>query len=261
MFNPALSSILCSGLFLTDKRCAAFVIRIMKSYLRYTHFLSDIHLVICDMDGLLLDTERLSEDSFKQASSLFDLDFDTELFAALTGLSGPAHRKILSTHLPDEVDVVAFERQWKQIYFDSLSEDVPVKPMAVDFLKNIRQAAVPVAVATSSHTDKAIDQLTRTGLVPFLDLITGGDQVSQAKPSPEIYQRVMTAFGIGSENVLILEDSNNGVRAGLAAGAKIIQIPDRQPADLAFPTDADYHKADSLEEVSSALTVVTCETD
>ena len=151
-FNLALSLILCSGLFLTDKWCAAFVISIMMSYLRYTHFLSDIHLVICDMDGLLLDTERLSEDSFRQASTLFDLDFDTELFSALTGLSAPAHRKVLSTHLPDEVDVVAFERQWKQIYFDSLSEDVPVKPMAADFLKNIRQGAVPVAVATSSHT-------------------------------------------------------------------------------------------------------------
>ena len=88
---------------------------IMTSYLRYTHFLSDIHLVFCDMDGLLLDTDRLSEDSFRRASTLFDLDFDTELFAALTGLSGLAHKKILSAHLPDEVDVVAFERQWKQI--------------------------------------------------------------------------------------------------------------------------------------------------
>ena len=230
----------------------------MTSYLRYTHFLSDIHLVICDMDGLLLDTERLSEDSFRRASSLFDLDFDTELFAALTGLSGPAHRKILSAHLPDEVDVVAFERQWKQIYFDSLSEDVPVKPMAADFLKNIRQAAVPVAVATSSHTDKAIDQLNRAGLVPFLDLITGGDQVSQAKPNPEIYQRVITAFGVDSQQVLILEDSNNGVRAGLAAGANTIQIPDRLPPDPTFAASADYHKADSLAAVGRALKVVTC---
>ena len=249
---------LCSGLVLTGKKCAAFLIRIMTSYLRYTHFLSDIHLVICDMDGLLLDTESLSEDSFRQASSLFDLDFDTKLFAALTGLSGPAHRKILSTHLPDEVDIVAFERQWKQIYFDSLSENVPVKPMAADFLKTMRQAAVPVAVATSSHTDKAIEQLTRAGLVSFLGLITGGDQVSQAKPSPEIYQRVMTAFGVDSQQVLILEDSNNGVRAGLAAGANTIQIPDRLPPDPTFAASADYHKADSLAVVSRALKVVTC---
>ena len=92
------------------------------------------------MDGLLLDTERLSEDSFKQASSLFDLAFDTELFVALTGQSGQAHRQILANYLPGEIDAVAFDRLWKQIYHDSLSEDVPVKPMAEDFLQNIQQA-------------------------------------------------------------------------------------------------------------------------
>ena len=230
----------------------------MTSYLRYAHFLCDIHLVICDMDGLLLDTERLSEDSFRQASSLFDLAFDKKLFAALTGQSGPAHMQILATHLPDEVDAVTFDCHWKQIYFDKLSEDVPVKPMAADFLQNIRKAAVPVAVATSSHTDKATNQLTQAGLAPFLDLITGGDQVTQAKPSPEIYQRVMTAFGVDSQHVLVLEDSNNGVRAGLAAGAKTVQIPDRLRPDPAFFASADYHKADSLAAVGRALKVVTC---
>jgi len=232
----------------------------MTSYLRYAHFLSDIHLVICDMDGLLLDTERLSEDSFRQTSTLFDLAFDTELFVALTGRSGPAHRQILAIHLPDEIDAVAFDRHWKKIYNENLSEAVPLMPMAAEFLQNIRQAGVPVAVATSSHTEKANEQLTRAGLAPFLDLITGGDQVSQAKPSPEIYQRVMTAFGADSQQVLVLEDSNNGVQAGLAAGAKTIQIPDRLPANPCFFASANYHKADSLAAVISALTVVTCET-
>ncbi len=232
----------------------------MKSYLRYAHFLCDINLVICDMDGLLLDTERLSEGSFRQASLLFDLAFDTELFAALTGQSGPAHRQILTTYLPKEVDAVTFDRHWKKIYHDSLSEDVPVKPMATEFLQNIQQAGVPLVVATSSHTDKASDQLNRAGLALFLDMIIGGDQVSQAKPNPEIYQRVMTAFAVDAQKVLVFEDSNNGVRAGLAAGAKTVQIPDRLPADPAFSTSADYHKADSLAAVISDLSVVTCET-
>ena len=232
----------------------------MTSYLRYAHFLSDIHLVICDMDGLLLDTERLSEDSFRQASSLFDLSFDIELFAALTGQSGLAHRQILANYMPDEIDTVAFDCHWKQIYYDSLSEDVPVKPAAAGFLKDIRQANVPVAVATSSCTDKAIGQLTRAGLAPFLDLITGGDKVSKAKPDPEIYQKVITVFGVDSQQVMVLEDSNNGVRAGLAAGAKTVQIPDRLPADPAFLDSPNYHKAHSLSAVRSALSVETCET-
>ena len=210
------------------------------------------------MDGLLLDTERLSEDSFRQASLLFDLAFNAELFVALTGQSGSAHRKILDTHLPEEVDAVAFDLQWKQIYHESLSENVPVKPMAADFLKFIQQVAVPVAVATSSHTDKAIVQLTRAGLAPFLELIVGGDKVRQAKPSPEIYKKVISAFAVDAQQVLVLEDSNNGVLAGLGAGAKTLQIPDRLPADPCFSSCADYHKVDSLAEVKSALTVVTC---
>ena len=68
----------------------------------------------------------------------------------------------------------------------------------------------------------------------------------------------MTAFGVDSQNVLVLEDSNNGVRAGLAAGAKTVQIPDRLPPDPAFSASADYHKADSLAAVGRALKVVTC---
>ena len=104
---------------------------------------------------------------------------------------------------------------------------------------------MPVAVATSSCTDKAIGQLTRAGLAPFLDLITGGDKVSKAKPDPEIYQKVITVFGVDPQQVLVLEDSNNGVRAGLAAGAKTVQSPTVCLLIRLFCL-ANYHKADSL---------------
>ena len=232
----------------------------MGSFLRYTHFLCDIHLVICDMDGLLLDTEILSEDSFRQASSMFDMAFNSDLFAALTGRSGSAHQQILIAYLPDEIDANSFDQLWKKIYYDNLAENVPVKLMAADFLRVIQQAAVPIAVATSTHTDKATEQLTRAGLMPFFDLIVGADQVSQAKPSPDIYKKVMATFNADAQQVMVLEDSNNGVWAGLTAGAKTVQIPDRLPPDPCFASCADYHKADSLADVIGALTVVTCET-
>ena len=244
---------------LTDIDRVVFVNRIMPAYFHHPRFSPALHLVICDMDGLLLDTERLSEDSFRQTSAAFHLDFDARLFAALTGLSGPAHLPVLDAHLPQQIEAAAFDKLWKQTYHNSLADEVPVKDEAVAFVSYISAMGVPVAVATSSRTDKAVDQLRRAGLASFLTLIIGGDQVSQAKPHPEIYHKVISCFELQPEQVLVLEDSNNGVRAGLAAGANVIQIPDRVPPDPAFANLPCYNRQDSLKQVQDHLSVATCE--
>ena len=210
------------------------------------------------MDGLLLDTERLSEDSFRQTSTAFKLSFDADLFAGLIGLSGPAHLPVLAAHLPRHIDAAAFDKYWKQTYHNHLAKDVPVMAEAQAFVSFIHQAGVPLAVATSSRTDKAADQLSRAGLASYFDLIIGGDQVQQAKPHPEIYHRVISSFHLPAERVLVLEDSNNGVRAGLAAGANVVQIPDRLTPDPAFQDRASYHRQASLSQLQAHLTVATC---
>ena len=230
----------------------------MATCFHYPHFSTALRLVICDMDGLLLDTERLSEDSFRQTSTAFRLSFDADLFAALTGLSGPAHLPVLAAHLPSQIDAAAFDKFWKQTYHNHLADEVPVIADAQAFVRFIHQAGVPVAVATSSRTDKAADQLSRAGLASYLDMIVGGDQVKQAKPHPEIYHKVISSFHLQADQVLVLEDSNNGVRAGLAAGANVVQIPDRLTPDPTFLDRACYHRQDSLSQLRSHLTVATC---
>ena len=230
----------------------------MSVCLRYPRFCSDIRLVICDMDGLLLDTERLSEDSFRQTSAAFDLGFDDDLFAALTGLSGPAHLPVLKAHLPADKDAAAFDRLWKQIYQDSLAEHVPVRTGAQSFINFVSQTGLPLAVATSSRTDKAKEQLEKVGFAACFDLIVGGDQVIKAKPHPEIYHKVISFFQRDAGQVLVLEDSNNGVRAGLAAGANVIQIADRLSPDPGFSDLKSYDSQDSLLHVQEHLTVATC---
>lgn len=243
---------------LTDISLPAFDNPIMTACLHYPHFSSALHLVICDMDGLLLDTERLSEDSFRQTSTAFKLDFDDSLFAALTGLSGPAHLPVLKAHLPRHIEAAAFDKLWKQTYHNSLANEVPVKDQAAAFVSHIKATGVCVAVATSSRTDKAVDQLTKVGLASYFDLIVGGDQVSKAKPHPEIYHKVISSFHLQAEQVLVLEDSNNGARAGLAAGANVIQVPDRLPPDPAFANLPSYDRQDSLKQVQAHLSVAAC---
>ncbi len=204
-------------------------------------------LVICDMDGLLLDTEALSYKSFVRCSADFNLPVNADLFAELTGRSGPEHRQIFSRYLGERG--LDFDLRWKQIYACYLDKDVPVKNNAKKILSVLSQEGYRLALATSSHSEKAREQLMRAGLYRYFSLIKGGDEVASAKPAPDIYLAVMAEQGVIGAHSLILEDSNHGVRAGLAAGGHVIQIPDMLPASPEFLPHPRYLLKDSLAEV------------
>ena len=189
---------------------------------------SRLKAVICDLDGLLLDTEAVSWQTFCAASKAVSLTPDEVLFAKLTGLSGPAHRPVLSAGLPSDIDAAAFDQDWKQRYHHILATNVPAKPDAAQFLELVRSAGLRLSIATSSRTIKAAANLTRAGFISYFEHITGGDQVAQSKPAPDIYLRAIDRLGLLPDECLVFEDSNNGVRAAKAAGLPVVQVPDLQ---------------------------------
>ncbi len=105
------------------------------------------------MDGLLLDTERLSEQSFRACCEQFNLGFDAALFAELTGQSGPAHLRILNRYLPDIAE--EFDSRWKQIYHELLADGVPVKAGIPAFLENEGGAYPPCSRYVQPHRQSA----------------------------------------------------------------------------------------------------------
>ena len=174
------------------------------------------------MDGVLLDTERLSRSSFEQACTEFSYHLDEALFADLTGRSAPDHRAMLIAKYGDAG--INFDIRWKEIYLNSLDAEVPVMPGAEDFLKQARAQGYRLGVGTSSHTNKAVELLGRAGLAPYFKVIIGSDSVQRAKPSPDIYLHVMAVLDVTPEECIIIEDSENGVKAGIAAGAKVLMF-------------------------------------
>ncbi len=206
---------------------------------------SRLKAVICDMDGLLLDTEALSWQTFCAASKAVSLAPDEVLFAQLIGLSGPAHRPVLSAGLPSDIDAAAFDQDWKQRYHNLLATNVPAKPGAALFLELVSGAGLRLSIATSSRTMKATANLTKAGFISYFDHITGGDQVVRSKPAPDIYLRAIDRLRLLPDECLVFEDSNNGVRAAQAAGLPVVQVPDLQmPAEDFLPHG--YHCAPNL---------------
>jgi HAD superfamily hydrolase (TIGR01509 family) len=208
--------------------------------------------VLFDMDGLLIDTEGVSEATYRQTCLAHDAAVAADAYGRLIGRDQPEQRAIFKTLLPDHVDLARFDREWRQAFLDQLEHHVPLKPGARDLCAWLSQRSVPMVVATSTLTDKAETLLQRAGLFPYLVGVVGGDQVERGKPAPDLYLAAATMAGAMPADAVAFEDTPQGVMAAKAAGVPVIQIPDMIPADAASRA-ATMLVADSLYAAASHL--------
>ena len=186
-----------------------------------------------DMDGLLLDSERLSLDAFVETIAHFELDAQPDVFYALVGANERAHLARLGAALGQQVDAAEFRKHWHGRYMAVVSAaPVPVKPGVHELLQWFYDHDVPCAVATSTNTGDAEHKLSGAGLLEHFCTVTGGDQVTRSKPAPDIYCVAGRSIDADMRTSLGFEDSPNGVRSALAAGLDVVQVP-----DLIMPDD------------------------
>ena len=194
---------------------------------RLTETMMNVVAVIFDMDGLLLDSERLALAAFVETCDHFGLGDHTAVFMRCVGATHTLGEQILRDGLPGNVDHLAFGRLWDSTYVEHTSDSaIPLKSGAAELLQDLKGFGVPMAVATSTSTSRARQKLQSCGIVQDFDVIVGGDQVQRSKPCPDIYLRAAELLHIQPERCLALEDSENGVRSAIGAGMKVIQIPD-----------------------------------
>lgn len=209
--------------------------------------------VLFDMDGLLIDSERLSLQSFSETITDHGLEDHGELFLKVIGSNETSLVAILFEALAEKLDVVRFRSEWAERYHALIAYgEVPLKPGVPELLEWLSSNKVKTAVATSSSTDIATLKLTRTGIIGHFQVIVGGDQVKNSKPDPEIFLAAAAALAADASKTLVLEDSTHGVRAGVAAGFTVIQVPDLvQPS--AELMQLGHQVSGSLHEVLALL--------
>jgi HAD superfamily hydrolase (TIGR01509 family) len=184
-----------------------------------------IMAVAFDMDGLLVNTEELYTEVGQAILSRRGKEFTRELKNAMTGLPGPKAFELMISReqLTDSVEVLAKESA--EIFAGILPTKVRVLP-GVDFLLNLLdQHKIPRCVATSSSYRFAEEVLKRVQVFERFHFVLTAEDVQHGKPAPDIYQLAAERMNVATENMLVLEDSHHGARAGVASGACTIAVP------------------------------------
>ena len=191
--------------------------------------------VIFDMDGLMLDTERLAARAWADAAAALGVDFDMALAQSMVGRNFVDCAAMVRARYDAEYPVAALLARWHATYDGIVERDgLVLKPGVDELLVWLEGHAVPRAVATSTRRERARSKLARTFLLSRFHELVGGDEVPLGKPAPDIYVEAARRLGASADACLVLEDSEPGVRAALAAGMMPIMVPDTHPppADL-----------------------------
>ncbi len=192
--------------------------------------------VIFDMDGLLLDSERVCRDLLKQVCAAMGPEpgyaMSDDLFASLIGVPEDGNRRQLAAVYGPDFDYDAMNAGYHARREADFAGGVPLKAGALAAVAAARALGLPTAVATSTLRRHAEPALAQAGIAPLLNALVPRDDAPRGKPFPDLYLEAARRIGVAPGDCLALEDSYNGVRAAHAAGVPVIMVP-----DLLAPTD------------------------
>ena len=192
--------------------------------------------LLFDMDGLLLDTERLFMESLVRVSAPFGYADDDvrQFFVGLVGSSAAETTAALARFVPEGTGPVAFDQLWRAENKAARGRAVPLRPHADRVVSSLADRGHRMAVVTSTKRAPALDHLEAAGLLHHFEVVVAGDDVTANKPDPAPYLQAAAALGVDPARCAAFEDSDTGSRAAVAAGCVTTQIPDLRP-DVPLP--------------------------
>ena len=191
-----------------------------------------ISIIIFDLDGTLIDTEKYFKIFWRQAAAQFGYSMTEEQALALRSLGKPFAPALLKEWFGEEFDYTAVRDCRRKLMQEHLANTgLETKPGAYETLQWLSQNGYRVAIATATPADRARQQLQETGLLDFVDEIISAADSKFGKPAPDVYLKAMEALGADASECLAVEDSPNGVMSALAAGLPVVMVPDQTQPD------------------------------
>ena len=211
-----------------------------------------IKAVLFDMDGTLVDTERLGIKTFIQAAKDFGAELPVSVIKSFIGHNKTDVVRLTEEYLGSrELAEQIFERQ-SNYRTEWAPTQLEAKSGVHECLSALKEAGYRLELVTSSRTATAERNLKLFDLQGYFETKTCGEETTKGKPEPDIYLKGAEKLGLEPAECVVVEDSYNGALSGLNAGMSVIVIPDivEIPADVA---DRAAAVLQSLHEVPAAV--------
>jgi HAD superfamily hydrolase (TIGR01509 family) len=206
-----------------------------------------LQAVLFDMDGLLVDTEPLWFEVELDVMARLGGEWTAADQVAVLGSPSSAAARYMVERSGSDTDPAEVGRWMDEGIVRRVRERVAILPGALDLLEDLHAAGVACGLVSASVRPMVDAVLARVGTRHFAVTISG-DDVSHNKPDPEPYLKAIAALGADPSRCVVLEDSPNGVAAGLASGCRVVAVPHAatiQPAER-------LQVVQSLAQVSAA---------
>ncbi|WP_455463384.1 HAD family hydrolase [Candidatus Hodarchaeum mangrovi] len=200
-----------------------------------------IKAIILDMDGLMVDTERLYYTADMLVAEEYGKKISNKVIEQMIGQKPLDSMQIFQTFLETE-DTPSVLLEKRDLYFlEMLETDLQPMPGLKKFLDTFYRK-IKLAISTGTQSKYLAIILRRLDLQKFFEVIQTSDKIKKGKPDPEIYFRTIERLNLYPFQCIALEDSSNGVKAAKQAGCYVIAIPSWHTKDQ------DFSNADILLE-------------
>lgn len=183
-----------------------------------------IKAVCFDMDGVVTDTEKLHYLSWRDSFEAENVPLSTEVYK--NNLQSISHEKGIRRIIPAATDnqISRMSKNKRASYDQLIANDIDVFDDTLSLIKLLQKRCIRMAVvSSSSYAEMIIDKV---GLTDYFEFVIGGTKGMSIKnkPHPDIYLEAIKRLKLESKEVLVVEDSINGMNAGLSAGCNVLGV-------------------------------------
>lgn len=188
--------------------------------------------VIFDMDGVILDSEKLYVRFWCEAGRFYGFPMEEKHALSIRSMARPLASEKLRGIFGSSFDYDAVRSKRVELMDKYVEENgIELKDGAEDLLVYLRENGYRIALATATPPERAEKYLRAHDLYKYFDVTVSASMVSLGKPAPDIYLRAAEMLGLSAQSCLALEDSPNGIRSASSAGCVTVMVPDLDKPD------------------------------